>query len=117
MVVLQHILCPREGIDLIICAILLFDRQIIILPVERNVVDTVQYLLFLSCPQDVRQRIAKVHGSDFPRLGETDFSFLPDSIITHAAANCQILFFEGVVYHIVTGTLLIFAIQGRISIS
>ncbi len=75
IVVLRGLLCSWQRIDLIICAILLFDDAVIVLTVKRPVLDTVKHLFLFRCPQDRRQGIAEIHGSDFLALGGADLGF------------------------------------------
>ena len=75
VVILWDCLCSRQGIDLIISAVLLFDDAVVILPVERPVLHAVDHLLLFCRPQDCRQRVAEVHRADFLALGGADLGF------------------------------------------
>lgn len=94
IVVLRGLLCSWQRIDLIICAILLFDDAVIVLTVKRPVLDTVKHLFLFRCPQDRRQGIAEIHGSDFLALGGADLGFLPGGVVPHTAADCQALLIQ-----------------------
>ena len=83
VIVLWGLLCSWQRIDFIICAVLLFDDAVVVLTVKRPVLDTVKHLFLFRRPQDRRQGIAEIHGSDFLALGGADLGFLPGGVVPH----------------------------------
>ena len=87
-------LCPGQGIDLVVGAIFFLDDAIVVLGVQRPVFDAVQHLLLFGFPQDSRQGVAEIHGTDFLTLGGADLRFLPYGVIPHTPANGEALFLQ-----------------------
>lgn len=93
-VIFRRCLCPGQGIDLVVGAIFFLDDAIVVLRVQWPVFDAVQHLLLFGFPQDSRQGVAEIHGTDFLTLGGADLRFLPYGVIPHTPANGEALFLQ-----------------------
>ena len=93
-VIFRGCLCPGQGIDLVVGAVLFLDDAIVVLGVQRPVFDAVQHLLLFGFPQDGRQGVAEIHCTDFFALGGADLRFLPYGVIPHTPADGKALFLQ-----------------------
>lgn len=91
-VIFRGCLCPGQGIDLVVGAVLFLDDAIVVLGVQRSIFDAVQHLLLFGFPQDGRQGVAEIHSTDFLALCGADLRFLPYGVIPHTPANGKALF-------------------------
>ena len=91
-VIFRRCLCPGQGIDLVVGAVLFLDDAIVVLGVQRPIFYAVQHLLLFGFPQDGRQGVAEIYGTDFLALGGADLRFLPYGVIPHTPANGKALF-------------------------
>ena len=67
-VIFRGCLCPGQGVDLVVGAVLFLDDAIVVLGVQRPVFYAVQHLLLFGFSQDSRQGVAEIHSTDFLRL-------------------------------------------------
>ena len=91
-VIFRGCLCPGQGIDLVVGAVLFLDDAIVVLGVQRPIFYAVQHLLLFGFSQYDRQGIAEIHSTDFLTLCGADLCFLPYGVIPHTPANGKALF-------------------------
>ena len=91
-VIFRGCLCPGQGVDLVVGAVLFLDDAIVVLGVQRPVFNAVQHLLLFGFPQDGRQGVAEIHSTDFLTLCGADLCFLPYGVIPHTPADGEALF-------------------------
>ena len=91
-IIFRRCLCPGQGIDLVVGAVLFLDDAIVVLGVQRPIFYAVQHLLLFGFSQYGRQGIAEIHSTDFLALCGADLRFLPYGVIPHTPANGKALF-------------------------
>lgn len=94
VVALRGLLRPGQGVKLVIGAVLLLDDQIVILAVQRPILEAAFELFLLGRPQDGGEGVAEVHRADFLALGRPDLHLVPGGVVAHTAAHRQTLFLQ-----------------------
>ena len=88
---LRHVRRPGQGIDLVIGPVFLPDLGTVVQAVKLAIAQAVPNLLLFGPPQDRRQRVAEVHGSDFLPLGGPDLRLVPRPVVTDAPPHREVL--------------------------
>ena len=91
-IIFRRCLCPGQGIDLVVGAVLFLDDAIVVLGVQRPIFYAVQHLLLFGFSQYGRQGIAEIHSTDFLTLCGSDLRFFPYGVIPHTPADGEALF-------------------------